>query len=129
MIFAASLNVAGRIHLTQVNGRAIHSYGAGLDQLIIAIKIGQIASMPFGGQVGRVAIPVKQSEGRIIMSKQIVVDDIITDEVETPRQRSEESREGKEGVSTCRARWSPDHSNTNTTNTNTNQQTTTTYKP
>src|SRR3546814_2350025 len=80
MVFAASLNVAGRIHLTQVNGRAIHRYRAGLDQLIIAIKIGQIASMPFGRQVGRVAIPVKQIEGRIILSQQIVVDDIRSEE-------------------------------------------------
>src|SRR3546814_16783410 len=30
-----------------------------------------------------------------------------------PDQRSEESRVGKEGVSTCRSRWSPDHKKKN----------------
>src|SRR3546814_11979112 len=31
------------------------------------------------------------------------------DAVQTPRQRSEDRRVGKEGVRTCRSRWSPEH--------------------
>src|SRR3546814_20247133 len=39
-----------------------------------------------------------------------------------PRSRSEERRVGKEGVSTCRSRWSPYHKKTKKTKTMTKSQ-------
>src|SRR3546814_11603469 len=39
--------------------------------------------------------------------ERVVADD--PDSYETPEGRSEERRVGKECVSTCRSRWSPDH--------------------
>src|SRR3546814_2106426 len=61
--------------------------------------------MPFGRQVGRVAIPVKQIEGRIILSQQIVVDDIIPDEVAPPQQVEGHGHVAAVQIPFCRKRF------------------------
>src|SRR3546814_2440939 len=38
-----------------------------------------------------------------------IIRDVVTPKFKAGDMRSEERRVGKEGVSTCRSRWSPDH--------------------
>src|SRR3546814_20040049 len=47
-----------------------------------------ILPMPLRRQVGDVAVPIEQVEGRIVVAEQIIADDIIPDQV-APTQRVE----------------------------------------
>ena len=86
MVFPPGLYVGGGHHLGQVDRRAVHADRAGYDQQIVTIELGQIIPVPAGRQVGRVAIPVEQVEGRIIHAEQIIIDDIIPDQVAPAQQ-------------------------------------------
>ena len=81
MIFATCLNVSCRFYAAQVNRGAQSRQIVRLHQPIVAIQVYNIIPMPFGGQVGDIAIPVQQVKCGIILTQQIVFHDRRPDQV------------------------------------------------
>jgi hypothetical protein len=75
MVLAAGLHIGRRCDFAQIDRRSERRQRAGFDQLVVAVQIAQIILVPFGGQVGDVAIPVQQVECRIFLAKQIMLVD------------------------------------------------------
>ena len=88
MILAPGLDIGGRPDLLEVDRGAHHRQAVRDHQAVVAVEIDQILPVPLGGQVGDVAVPVEQVEGRIVVAEQIIADDIIPDQV-TPAQAVE----------------------------------------
>ena len=86
MVFAPGLDVGGGRNLADVDRHAGDRNPALLSQLVALVERLQIVAMPAGGQVRRVAIPVKQVERRRVLPQQIIVDDIIPDKVAAAQQ-------------------------------------------
>src|SRR5204862_7561825 len=64
------LDISRRHYLRQVERRAADRQRAGLDQLVVAIEVGQVAHVPARRQVGDVRIPVEQVERGIVLAHQ-----------------------------------------------------------
>src|SRR3546814_1001116 len=81
MILAARLDISGGLDLLEVDRRPHHRQAVRDDHAIVAIEVDQILPVPLRGQVGRIAVPIEEVEGRIIVAEQIIADDIIPDKV------------------------------------------------
>ena len=81
MIFLARLHESGGLHRAQVDRFAQRAQFAGLDQLVVAVQIAQILLVPLGGQIGDIAVPVQQVEGRVILPQQVIVGDVVPDQI------------------------------------------------
>ena len=86
VVFLARLDVGRGLDLAEIDRRAVGAQRIGFDQPVVAVEIAQILFMPLGGQVGDVAIPVKQVEGRVILAQQVVVDHVVPDQVGAAQQ-------------------------------------------
>src|SRR3546814_18828052 len=67
MVLAAGLNVGRCLHLADVARGAVHRDTARQDAAVLAVEVAQISLVPFGGEVGRVRIPVEEVEGGVIL--------------------------------------------------------------
>ena len=81
MIFATCLDIGRGLDFRQVDRNALDADPARLDHQILPVEPVEIFVVPFTGQVGHVAVPVKQVERRRFLPQQIIVDDIIPDKV------------------------------------------------
>ena len=86
MILAPGLDIARGLDAGQVERLAQCGHRPRRDQFVVAIQVGQIRQMPFGRQVGDVAIPVQQVERRIVLAQQVIVGDVIPDQVAPAQQ-------------------------------------------
>src|SRR3546814_6823004 len=62
MVLAAGLNVGRCLHLADVDRGAVHRDTARQDEAVLEVEVAQISLVPFGGEVGRVRIPVRSEE-------------------------------------------------------------------
>ena len=68
MVLAPGLNIGRRLHQREIERRPIHAQRVLLHQAVVAIEIAQIGEVPLAGQIGGVAVPIQQVEGRIILA-------------------------------------------------------------
>lgn len=86
MIFATRLDERRCFDLGEVNRHIQCAQSSGLDQLVVAIKVAKISSMPFRRKIGYIAIPMQKVERRIVLSQQIIVDDRAPDQILAAQQ-------------------------------------------
>ncbi len=67
-------------HFGEINRRPQHLERAGMGKRIGFVQVEQLA-MQFGGQTGRVVIPVEHIEGRRVVADQVVIDPIVPDQI------------------------------------------------
>ena len=86
MVLAPGLDVGRHLHRPQIDRRAVDRHPARLDQPVLAVELGQIGAVPFGRQIGGVAVPEEQVELRIILAHQIIGGDVAPDQVAAAQQ-------------------------------------------
>ncbi|MNS80297.1 hypothetical protein D3C72_1139720 [compost metagenome] len=81
MVFARAVDVGWDVDLAQVDLLAAHRERAGLGQLVLVVRVAQVPGVERARQVGRVAVPVQQVEGRRRLALEVVADHVVPHQV------------------------------------------------
>ena len=81
MVFFRAIDIQRGINTAHVNGLAADGGLAGFDQIVFQIGIAQIPSVHGPGQIGRVAVPIKQIKRRRCFPFEVVAHHIIPDQI------------------------------------------------
>src|SRR3546814_16700130 len=95
MILAPGLDIGGGADLLEIDRRSHRRQAVRDHETIVAVEIDQILPVPFRGQVGDVAVPIKEVGGRIGVTQPIII--------------QEERSGGQEGVITWQSPGLPYH--------------------
>ena len=86
VVLARAVDVDGGLDEAEVQLLAAHRQLARLFQLVLQVGVPQVPAVHRARQVGGVAVPVEQVEGRRLLALEVVADHVVPDQVVRPQE-------------------------------------------